>query len=78
MTTVGTALPAFLLALFSLIFNSVLNKRTMNTDTIQTWTCKFDKSMPIEGVTIPETLSNGQFGMICMELVRRTTICEEV
>ena len=68
-TTVGFALPAFFLALFSIIFNSVLNKRTTNSDTIQSWTCRFDKSMPIQDISIPETFSNGQFSMICLELV---------
>jgi len=68
-TTVGFALPAFFLALFSIVFNSVLNKRTTNSDTIQSWTCRFDKSMPIQDISIPGTFSNGQFGMICLELV---------
>jgi len=68
-TTVGIALPAFLLALFGIIFNSLLNKRTTNADTIQSWTCRFDKSMPIQGITIPQTFTNEKFSMICLELV---------
>ena len=70
LTTVGFAVPSLLLALFSVIFNSVMNDHTMNADTLRNWTCRFDKSMPIVGLNIPEKLSNEQFGMLCTELVR--------
>jgi hypothetical protein len=70
LTTVGFAVPSLLLALFTIIFNSVMNDHTMNADTLKNWTCRFDTSMPIVGISIPEKLSNEQFGMLCTELVR--------
>ena len=70
LTTVGFAVPSLLLALFSVIFDYIMNERATNTDTLKTWTCRFEKSMPIVGISIPEKLSNEQFGMLCTELVR--------
>ncbi len=74
LTTIGFAVPSLLLALFSIVFNSIMNEHTTNADTLRTWTCKFDKSMPIVGISIPEKLSNGQFGMLCTELVRTRSL----
>jgi hypothetical protein len=60
-----------LIALFSIILVTVLNKQTKDSDTIQTWTCRFSKALPNTMVLggLEAVMSNDKFGIMCQESV---------
>jgi len=57
-----------LLACFSVILGAVLNSRNRNSDTIQSWTCRFSKTLPGAMIVgVDGNLSNDKFSTLCEE-----------
>ncbi|KAF2183678.1 hypothetical protein K469DRAFT_727941 [Zopfia rhizophila CBS 207.26] len=64
----GTTLPAALVALVTIIYAHILNNDTPEIDTIQTWTCKYKNSRPLQqDLGLPSNLGNGNFNSLCMQ-----------
>ncbi|KAF2274668.1 uncharacterized protein EI97DRAFT_96390 [Westerdykella ornata] len=64
----GTILPSSLLALVTIVYAHILNSDSPEQDTIQTWTCKYKNSQPMEEeFRLPSEMGNGAFKSICME-----------
>lgn len=64
----GTTIPSALLALVTVIYAHVINHDTPNHDTIQTWTCKYKNSKPLQqDLALPANMGNGNFGSLCMQ-----------
>ncbi|KAF2431609.1 hypothetical protein EJ08DRAFT_696401 [Tothia fuscella] len=60
-----------LIAIFSIVLILILNRRAPESDTIQTWTCKFSLNIP-NAMIMPDgvqsaDLSNDLFGTLCRE-----------
>jgi hypothetical protein len=61
-----------LIAIFSIVLTLILNRRSPQTDTIQTWTCKFKTNIPNAMVMAggqSSNLSNDLFATLCRESV---------
>lgn len=75
LTSFLVPIASILLGVFSIVLTHLLNSRSSNTDTIQTWTCKFSKALPSIPMTISGSgvggtsgeMSNDKFGMLCSE-----------
>ena len=67
----STTLPAALVSLVTVIFVHILNHSGSDMDTIQTWTCKYKNSHPVEqtSVDLPSGMGNGDFKSLCSESV---------
>jgi hypothetical protein len=66
--SLGTILPCFLLTLMTVIWAHVLNRNTPEMDTIQTWTCRYQRSKPTaQDMVTPSRLSNAGFKSLCQE-----------
>lgn len=62
-----------LLALFNVVLVTILNRRSPNSDTIQTWTCKFSTNVPdLSLVSQSVDLTNQKFSLLCGESVRKS------
>jgi len=68
-TALGLSAASNLLAVFSIAFVAILNKHTQNSDTIQTWTCRFSKAVPGTMIMSKNAadMSNDKFGTLCQE-----------
>ncbi|KAF2085489.1 hypothetical protein K490DRAFT_67647 [Saccharata proteae CBS 121410] len=77
--TLAVASLSCIVAFAAVIFVHVLNNQSPQTETIQTWTCKFKGKKPASGidgsgdgtgdtgVSIPTDISNAAFGELCEE-----------
>lgn len=64
----GTILPSFLLSLMTVVWAHVLNRNTPSLDTIQTWTCRYQRSHPLpQNMGVPDHLGNSDFRSLCQE-----------
>ncbi|KAF1994547.1 hypothetical protein P154DRAFT_447374 [Amniculicola lignicola CBS 123094] len=64
----GTAFPSALITLITLIYAHILNSDAPEIDTIQTWTCKYKGSSPLEqDIPLPKGMGNGNFGSLCQQ-----------
>ncbi|KAF2008902.1 hypothetical protein BU24DRAFT_87984 [Aaosphaeria arxii CBS 175.79] len=64
----GTTLPSTLVTLVTVIYAHILNHNAPELDSIQTWTCKYKNSQPIEeDISLPKGMGNGNFGSLCRE-----------
>lgn len=62
---IGSAGPSSLLTLVTVIYVHVLNHRA-ELDTIQTWTCKYKNSAPMQqDMALASNMGNGNFGSLC-------------
>lgn len=60
-----------MLAIISVVYTAVLNRSDRKTDTIQTWTCRFNNGVLDADIAgIKTSLSNAKFGQLCTESVR--------
>ncbi|KAJ4288469.1 hypothetical protein N0V90_011705 [Kalmusia sp. IMI 367209] len=61
----GSAGPSSLLTLVTVIYVHILN-RGSELDTIQTWTCKYKNSAPLQqDIALANSMGNGNFGSLC-------------
>jgi len=68
LTAIILSTASLLMALFSVVLIAVLNKRTQNSDTIQTWTCRFRHTFPAAmGMNGQDDLTNDKFSLLCTE-----------
>lgn len=67
--SLGTALPAALLALVTVIYAHIINHNAPELDTIQTWTCRYRNSQPVikQSADMPSDMRNSNFDSLCME-----------
>lgn len=63
----GTILPCFLLTLMTVVWAHILNRQSASVDTIQTWSCKYKNSRPVEQNSTPDFLNNSDFKGLCQE-----------
>ncbi|PSN75043.1 hypothetical protein BS50DRAFT_567793 [Corynespora cassiicola Philippines] len=64
----GTTLPTGLLTLVTIIYAHILNNNAPELDTIQTWTCKYKDSRPLQqDPQMPSNMGNGNFSGLCRE-----------
>ncbi|ORY13836.1 hypothetical protein BCR34DRAFT_480313 [Clohesyomyces aquaticus] len=63
---IGTTLPSALVTLVTIIYAHILNHDSPELDTIQTWTCKYKNSRPMDqDISMPSNMGNGSFGSLC-------------
>lgn len=68
LVAIGSAAPSALLTLATVIYAHILNNQAPQLDTIQTWTCKYKNSKPLEQDTIvPNNMGNSNFKALCHE-----------
>lgn len=68
MLSLGTCLPGALVSLITIIYAHILNNNSPHRDTIQTWTCQYMKSGPLEqDMPMPSNMGNRKFGSLCRE-----------
>ncbi|KAK3209218.1 hypothetical protein GRF29_69g1181886 [Pseudopithomyces chartarum] len=61
----GSAGPSSLLTLVTVIYSHILNNRE-EFDTIQTWTCKYKHSAPMQqDIALASNMGNGNFESLC-------------
>jgi hypothetical protein len=66
----GTTIPPAIVALITVIYCHMLNDDTPELDTIQTWTCKYKDSLPLQqDLVMPSNMGNSNFEKICTESV---------
>jgi hypothetical protein len=65
----GISLPSILLAIASMVVANLMDDRAANTDTIRTWTCRFNNN-PSAGMGLPSNMTNENFDTLCKESVR--------
>ncbi|KAH7071667.1 hypothetical protein FB567DRAFT_208482 [Paraphoma chrysanthemicola] len=66
--SLGTIMPSFLLSLIAIVWAHMQNRNTPEQDTIQTWSCRYQKQRPLaEDEGLPAYLSNKDFKSICQE-----------
>lgn len=64
----GSAGPSALLTLATVIYAHILNNDAPELDTIQTWTCKYKNSRPLQqDLDLPTNMGNGNFNKLCHE-----------
>lgn len=74
----GTALPSSLVTLVTVIYVHILNHDSPELDTIQTWTCKYKNSQPLQqDLALPSNMGNGNFTSLCKESVSDSCPCTE-
>ncbi|KAF2466399.1 uncharacterized protein BDR25DRAFT_78006 [Lindgomyces ingoldianus] len=65
---IGTTIPSALVTLVTVIYAHILNNDTPELDTIQTWTCKYKNSQPLQqDLGMPANMGNGSFGSLCKQ-----------
>ncbi|KAF2120091.1 hypothetical protein BDV96DRAFT_486061 [Lophiotrema nucula] len=68
LVALGTALPSSLVALVTVIYVHILNNDAPELDTIQTWTCKYKNSQPLQqDIVLPSNMGNGNFKSLCTQ-----------
>ncbi|OMP85763.1 hypothetical protein BK809_0001974 [Diplodia seriata] len=71
--TLGLAFPTLFVAFACFVYAAVLNKNSPQVETIQTWTCKFKGKRPANtSISVPDGVSNQEFGRLCAESVSST------
>ncbi|KAF2261763.1 hypothetical protein CC78DRAFT_469398 [Lojkania enalia] len=66
LVALATILPSLLVTLITVIFAHILNNNAPEYDTIQTWTCRYKDSRPLQR-GLPTDMGNDNFGQLCME-----------
>jgi hypothetical protein len=52
----------------TVVWAHVLNHNTPDLDTIQTWTCRYQKQHPTpQDMSVPSNMGNGNFKSLCTE-----------
>jgi len=68
MLSLGTCLPGALVTLITIIYAHILNNDSPHMDTLQTWTCRYRKSRPLEqNMPMPSNMGNSKFNSLCRE-----------
>jgi hypothetical protein len=71
----GTTLPSCLVTLITVIYSHILNSNSPEVDTIQTWTCRYKNSQPLEqDITLPSNMGNEDFSSLCTESVSHPSL----
>lgn len=66
LVAIGSAAPSALLTLVTVIYAHILNNGAPEVDTVQTWTCKYKNSQPLEqDLALPSNMGNGNFVSLC-------------
>jgi hypothetical protein len=66
LAAIGSAVPSALLTLATVIYTHILNNQAPQLDTIQTWTCKYKNSQPLEqDMVMPNNMGNSNFKSLC-------------
>ncbi|KAF1811763.1 hypothetical protein P152DRAFT_398484 [Eremomyces bilateralis CBS 781.70] len=67
----ATAIPSVVVSVFAIAFVQVLNQKSPDVDTIESWTCRWSQTPAIaKELSVPATFTNEGFGTLCTASVR--------